>query len=80
MTITEQAVMSIVSNYTNHPKVGLKSKLADLRIGPLDAESIRMDLEDKYSIDIEASERMKWKKVKHLVSSVKCARIGIAYG
>lgn len=72
MSDTQQVVLSIIGNYTQADIIGPKSKLgADLRIGPLDAESIRLDLEDEFNIEIPRSDAMQWKRCKQILASVK---------
>ena len=70
MSDTQQVVLKIISNYTNHPKVGPKSKLSELRIGAIDAESIRLDLEDHFNITLGGGASIKWKKCKQIVVAV----------
>ena len=70
MNDTQQVVIGILRNYTTSTKIGLKSKLKDLHIGTLDAESIRFDLEDKFDITLGGGAAVKWKKCKQIVVAV----------
>ncbi len=79
----EHGVTVVISNYTRqharniHPN----SKLGtDLSLGMMDLEQIRLDLEDKYNIELEPSERYGWKKCKNVVASVNRVLNGINHG
>ena len=78
MADTQKIVLSIIGNYTNSAKVSAKSKLSELHIGPLDAESIRLDLEDEFDVVIGAGASIEWKKCKQIIVSVNRAINGKA--
>jgi acyl carrier protein len=68
---TQDIVIAIISNYTKTTNIGMKMTFDSLVIGPLDLESIRLDLEGEFKINLHNNLNNQWTKVKDVVGTVK---------